>query len=191
LSNLVSQSRSSQTAIKVEKKEVEEKPKEKPEEKGVIKDSTGAVFNPEIHAEKDGKPSLTKSGKFRKKTRKKAAKVEPISGFDESKYVEQKEAKPEENKTTSSATMNFSGKMLLTMIDVLIPAIIGMGVKRFKGKKIDVEKLRMTKEERELLEESADAVSAELIGTMSPTSQFLLGLGLIYGSKTIDLITSE
>lgn len=88
-----------------------------------------------------------------------------------------KAQEPEEFKLT--------GQMLLSGINFALPLIakLGYGFIDERAKKVDSEKLRLTKSEKAELQDSAEHVATEMIGSVNPLLVFLGSLFFIVGEK--------
>lgn len=76
-----------------------------------------------------------------------------------------------------------TGYMLLAVCDSLIPALTALYFRRFKGRDIDPDDMRLTEKDKEALEKVADAAAQEIMGKLSPVSAFFLSSGAIYMSR--------
>lgn len=187
-----------------EKTEQPREEKKEPVSGSVQTDNSGTPFNPDLHdVDESGNPKLTKTGKFRKKRKKKsesksAPKIEgyadPLGGFDQSEYKEDEPINSEgENEYGDTESFHISGKMFLTVLDIVMSNIVvrGYGMIDKRAAKIDINEMRLTKEEKGELTEIADAVSKELLGNTSPMAQFFIGLSAIYADKLFANLPSK
>lgn len=88
--------------------------------------------------------------------------------------------------------IQISGELFLKMIDIGVPMLIKMGIKLTdKGKEVDIQKLKLDYEEKQLMGPSADAVAKILFEKLTPIQQFFLGLGVIYSAKIPDAISDK
>lgn len=77
-----------------------------------------------------------------------------------------------------------SGRMFLMMINFIAPEAFAMMYNLFnKKQKIKSDDLKLTDEEKNEVEPLADEVAREIMSNTSPMTQFLMYMGIIYGSK--------
>ena len=90
------------------------------------------------------------------------------------------------------AALMINGKMLIFMIDIVIPLIIKYGGEAAnKNIEIDIDALKFDPEDKELLGPSAEHVAELIFGNLGPIPQFFIGLSVIYASKVPDAITKK
>lgn len=119
----------------------------------------------------------------------KAAEPDPTNpgNFDHppAVEVEAETVDPEEKK----ASLMINGKMLIFMIDIVIPMVIKYGIEAANKKvEIDIDALKFDQEDKELLGPSAEHVAEIIFGNLGPVPQFLIGITVIYASKIPDAI---
>lgn len=97
------------------------------------------------------------------------------------------------NTIGSNPAVNITGDMLLALIDTIAPIVAVIGTKILtKGKKkIKISSMRLTAEEKEILQSSADAAANEILGNLTPVQLFIFTLLSIYGGKVIEQIAIE
>lgn len=97
------------------------------------------------------------------------------------------QAQPAAQPTTPPKVL-ISGYLLLIVLDVLFPNIIKFVLSKFapKYKKLNTSKIRLTKEEKEELEDSADEVAKILTQNANPIVVFFVSLSFMYTSKILD-----
>ena len=90
----------------------------------------------------------------------------------------------EQVKVTQQQKVYITGRMFLFMINMVIPFSFATIYNMFsKKEKVKSEDIKLTQEEMNDLEELADEVTKEIIGTISPMSQFIMYMGICYGAK--------
>ena len=101
------------------------------------------------------------------------------------------EAEIVDEKTEKAGSL-INGKMLIFMLDVVIPLIIKyVGEASSKKIEIDIDALKMDDEEKELLGPSAEHVAELIFGKLGPIAQFFVGYGIIISSKVPDAIKKK
>ena len=107
--------------------------------------------------------------------------------FSEEKEPEIVEAEKVDNRSSA-----LNGDFLLTIIDKTIPLGLKYGTEYFnKTVKVDLKKLRLDYDEKELLKPSADSVAIKLFSHLTDVQQLLLGLSVIYANKLDDAISKK
>ncbi len=98
------------------------------------------------------------------------------------------EPEPEQAKEFESTpeTMTLSGEVLsgtlfLTLIESIMPLVIGILSERFDNKKVDVKKLKLTAAQRKELEPICDAVVKQMNVKSNPIVLLVISLLGIYG----------
>jgi len=124
------------------------------------------------------------------------AKVEPDpTNFSNSDHADPIEVDPEivtEDPKEKKASLMINGKMLIFMIDIVIPLVIKYGSESFNKKiEVDLDALKLDREEQELLGPSAEHVAEIIFGNLGPVPQFLIGITVIYASKIPDAIKKK
>lgn len=94
----------------------------------------------------------------------------------------------ETQNVTNETKYIIKGKMLLFLIDSVLPFGIVMLYNKIKGKKIDAKDIRLTTDEKDELEHLADEVAKTIGGTGSPLMTLTVSMALIY---TMNLIAIE
>lgn len=90
------------------------------------------------------------------------------------------------------AALMINGKMLIFMIDIVVPLIIKYGSESAnKNIEVDIDALKMDEEDKELLGPSAEHVAEIIFGNLGPVPQFLIGISVIYASKVPDAIKKK
>jgi hypothetical protein len=102
------------------------------------------------------------------------------TGNEESEVIET-------GNNSNNPAINITGDMLLAVVDTIAPiiAVIGLKVVTKGKKKVKINVFRLTEDERKILEPSADAAAAEILGNLSPTQLFIFTLLSIYAGKVI------
>lgn len=114
---------------------------------------------------------------------------EPTTKKDDSddlkKTIEEiKPAGSTDVKLTQQQKVYITGRMFLFMLNIVAPFTFSSIWNMFnKNQKVKSEDLKLTKEELDEVEELADEVTKEIIGSLSPMSQLLMYLGICYGAK--------
>lgn len=84
------------------------------------------------------------------------------------------------------------GEFLLLICDKAVPSALKFGVELFsKRKKVDIKKLSLDYDEKEMLRPSAEITAQILFEKMTPVQQFLLGYAVIISSKLADAVTDK
>lgn len=84
--------------------------------------------------------------------------------------------------------IKLSGEMLLTGINFAMPVLIKMvyGLIDERAKEIDTANLRLDKEEKAELQDSADEVAKQIFGNANPVYVFIAGLLFVFGDKVTE-----
>lgn len=87
--------------------------------------------------------------------------------------------------------IKLSGEMLLTGINFAMPVLIKMvyGLIDERAKRIDTANLRLDKEEKAELQDSADEVAKQLFGNANPVYVFIAGLLFVFGDKVTEEVS--
>ena len=87
--------------------------------------------------------------------------------------------------------IKLSGEMLLTGINFAMPVLIKMiyGLIDERAKRIDAANLRLDKEEKAELQDSADEVAKQLFGNANPVYVFIAGLLFVFGDKVTEEVS--
>ena len=84
--------------------------------------------------------------------------------------------------------IKLSGEMLFTGINFAMPVLIKMvyGLIDERAKEIDTANLRLDKEEKAELQDSADEVAKQIFGNANPVYVFIAGLLFVFGDKVTE-----
>jgi len=80
------------------------------------------------------------------------------------------------------------GKMLIFLIDTIIPFIIKLAATKAKYK-CNIIALKLDPDEKQLLAAPADEVAKIIFGELTPIQQFFIGLTIMYSSKIPEAIS--
>lgn len=106
--------------------------------------------------------------------------------FDFTESEDVNEQQPE-NKGSS-----LNGDFLITIIDRTIPLGLKYGTEYFnKNVRVNINKLRLDYEEKELLKPAADSVASRIFNNLTDVQQLLLGLSVIYANKMDEAISKK
>lgn len=106
--------------------------------------------------------------------------------FDFTESEDVNEQQPE-NKGSS-----LNGDFLITIIDRTIPLGLKYGTEYFnKNVRVNINKLRLDYEEKELLKPAADSVASRIFNNLTDVQQLLLGLSVIYANKLDEAISKK
>lgn len=94
-------------------------------------------------------------------------------------------------KQETESEIKLSGEMLLTGINFAMPVLIKVvyGLIDERAKRIETANLRLNKEEKAELKDSADDVAKQLFGNANPVYVFLAGLLFIFGDKVSEEVS--
>jgi hypothetical protein len=82
-----------------------------------------------------------------------------------------------------------TGKLAVQIADVVFPALIVIAVEQFSNANVKKSELKLSANEREMLEPLFDAYMKSInIQVDNPLSALLIGLGIVYGTKAIEII---
>lgn len=114
--------------------------------------------------------------------------VTEIRNDDEPELIEViEEIKPDEGTTEAEQKTHkvyITGRMFLFMINLVAPSTFAFIWNLYnKEQKVRIDDLRLSPDELKDVEELADEVTKDVIGTLSPMTQLLMFLGIAYGSK--------
>lgn len=116
---------------------------------------------------------------------------ETVKGTDEPELIQTiEEIKPSEAVVEEAKQLSqpervyITGRMFLFMINFVAPELFAYLWNTFrKNQQVKSEDIKLTTEEVAEIEPLADEVTKEILGTLSPLTQFLMYLSICYGSK--------
>lgn len=142
---------------------------------------------------KPRKPKESPSVSFEQPITASETVQQPSSPIQEEKKDDEKdlentisEIKPnsEEVKLNQQQKVYITGRMFLFMLNIVAPFTFSSLWNMFnKKEKVKSEDIKLTQEELSEVEELADEVTKEIIGTLSPMTQMMMYLGICYGAK--------
>lgn len=96
-------------------------------------------------------------------------------------------SKGSESPTPAETKYIIKGKMLLFLLDSILPFGIVLVYNKIRGKKIEPSKIKLTSDEKDELEHLADEVAKTIGGTGSPLMTLTVSMALIYTMNLIAL----
>lgn len=105
------------------------------------------------------------------------------------KILDNKE--PAENVTVSLGGELLTGAMFITLVDSVIPMIIGFANQKYGSTKIDIKKLKLSASQKKELGPVCDEVVKQWEVNADPTTILIISLVGIYGIKFMQLVDDE
>lgn len=149
---------------------------------GNITEDTSPKPSPEIE-----KPKLERNGKD------KLADI--LSDYQEVKVNEVKDGTPPQPTVnlSHSDTLKINGALLLILCDAFAPLLIKLifGMFQPELKKVPINKIRLTREQKEALEPIADKCAEYVFKETNPMTMFVISIGACYYSNAMENIPSK